>query len=265
MYKESFDLGSWAVSFGWVYGIGLAGFMTAFFVTRRMLKKKSVLEFQIFRTDERFLPDATLELRRALVSILVRAICFASIINMGLIQFHDFHLLKTLVVMVVTYLWTETWFYLAHRSLHTKPLYWIHRPHHAGQVTRPMTGAAFGIIETIIIFVGNAIPLVLFSLYLPWLSLPFFMVFLFLKDLNNFLDHMNVDLYHKDYMSTWKSLIFNSPTYHALHHARYNGNYAQSSPWLDRLFGTMYQDTSWAFSKVKEGRGLQKINERKPS
>lgn len=211
------------------------------------------------------MPEAKEEARRAFISVLVRAACFATLIDFEMIVFHDFHLIKTLVVGVVTYLWTEVWFYLAHRCLHTKHLYWIHRPHHAGQVTRPLTGAAFGVIETLIIFVGNGIPLVIFSLYLPWLSLPFFTVFLLFKDLNNFLDHMNVDLYHKDYMSTWKSFIFNSPTYHALHHARYKGNYAQSSPWLDRLFGTMYDDTSWAFGKVKEGRGLQKINERRPS
>ena len=69
---------------------------------------------------------------------------------------------------------------------------------------------------------------------------------------------MNVDQYDPGYMKSWKSLIFNSPTYHALHHARYRGNYAQSSPWLDKLGGTYFEDTPWAFDRVKSGEGLQK-------
>jgi sterol desaturase/sphingolipid hydroxylase (fatty acid hydroxylase superfamily) len=265
MNRLPFDLGLWLVSFVWVGSICLLGFFLAVVVTKRMLNHHpDAKKGQIFRTGEVFYAEPAAERNRALRSLLLRMVFFATLIERGLIGFHDFHLFKTIAVAVTVYLWTEVWFYLAHRLLHTKPLYWIHRPHHAGQVTRPIAGAAFGMLETLIILGGNAIPLVFFSLYLPWLSLPFLAVFLFFKDLNNFLDHMNIDLYNKDYMSSWKSIIFNSPTYHALHHARHKGNYAQSSPWLDRLFGTMYEDTSWAFARVKEGRGLLKINERKP-
>lgn len=35
---------------------------------------------------------------------------------------------------------------------------------------------------------------------------------------------------------------FNSPAYHAIHHARCTRNHGLLTPWLDRVFGTGWSD-----------------------
>ena len=52
-------------------------------------------------------------------------------------------------------------------------------------------------------------------------------------------------------------------TYHALHHSRYIKNYGFSTRFLDRWFGTEWDDYEEVFKKVsKTGQPLNKFNEK---
>ena len=242
--------------------INTCGFLTAFCVTLKLLKRKELLSQTIYRVPAGLCAKFSAELRSALWSLALRCLFFAGAVSAGWIIFHPFQVTLSLLVACALFLFTEVWFYGIHRLLHTRALFFLHRTHHHAPVPLPITGAAFGTVETILILTGNLVPMVIFAHLLPWLSWPVFVGFLLFKDLSNFLDHMNVDSYDPRYMDDWRSQIFNSPTYHALHHARYHGNYAQSSPWLDRLFKTQFSDNLWAFQQVKSGQGLQKITAR---
>ncbi|HJP69953.1 MAG TPA: hypothetical protein VJ846_13735, partial [Sphingomicrobium sp.] len=51
-------------------------------------------------------------------------------------------------------------------------------------------------------------------------------------------------------------------TYHSLHHARYTGNYGLGTRFLDRWFGTEWDDYAGIFLQVTKGRPVRKLRDR---
>ncbi|HWJ25042.1 MAG TPA: sterol desaturase family protein, partial [Flavisolibacter sp.] len=56
--------------------------------------------------------------------------------------------------------------------------------------------------------------------------------------------------------------VFNTPTYHAMHHARYVKNYGLITSTLDRLFNTMWEDYDQVQSRAASEQPLNKLSER---
>lgn len=56
--------------------------------------------------------------------------------------------------------------------------------------------------------------------------------------------------------------IINTPTYHALHHARYKGHYGLFTPYLDMMFGTYFKDYEIVHWHLSNGHGLKTLGQR---
>lgn len=131
--------------------------------------------------------------------------------------------------VLALFLWNEAHFYTTHRILHTKWLYrHVHINHHFSVVVTPFAVYRFHWLEALLL--GAVMPLAMifheFSIWslllLPPLSLAW-----------NIIGHSN-------YRPTHKNLKWfaRASERHAIHHAKFQGNYGFSLPQFDQWFNT---------------------------
>lgn len=172
---------------------------------------------------------------------------------------------ETWLVFVYTFLivfvWTEIWHYFSHRAMHHKSLLWIHREHHKSKVTNPLSSISFSFLEKLIFSVGIIGPVALLSWVMPvsFYGIVAYYVFYFVT---NTLGHSNFEIREPGYANTWIGKVINTPTYHAMHHARYVKNYGLITSTLDRLFNTMWEDYDKVQSRAAAEQPLNKLSER---
>ena len=152
------------------------------------------------------------------------------IIETGAIPLHRF-LRETLLQLF----FIDTWFYWAHRLLHTKPLYWLHREHHSFRPTTTMSYVAMSVPEYLSENVGYYIvgPLL-------WKKLGYTLSARSWA-FSNALVAFWAAVFHNNSLSfSCKRVGLNGPREHALHHSHGLKNYNYSLMFLhwDWLMGT---------------------------
>jgi Delta7-sterol 5-desaturase len=169
--------------------------------------------------------------------------------------------INVLYTFAIVFVWTEIWHYFSHRAMHTKALLWIHREHHKSKVTNPLTSISFSFLEKFIFSVGIIIPVAVLSSYIPvsFYGLYIYYIFYFIT---NVLGHSNMEIRDPNYAQTWIGKILNTPTFHAMHHARYVKNYGLITSTLDRFFDTMWEDYDKVQSRAAAEKPLSKLSER---
>jgi Delta7-sterol 5-desaturase len=162
---------------------------------------------------------------------------------------------------LLTFVWTEVWHYASHVAMHTKALHFIHKEHHRSRITDPWTAVSFSVLEKLVFSLGILGFLALVS---QWVKLSLFGVFAYyvLYFFTNTLGHANFEIRKPGYYTRIMGRVFNSPTYHALHHARYIKNYGLITPWLDRLFSTEWSDVAEVQTRVALGVPLTRLSEK---
>jgi lathosterol oxidase len=175
--------------------------------------------------------------------------------------FRNVSLLSYFLSWTAAFVWLEIWFYASHRAYHTKTLHWIHVEHHKSALNTPFTGLSFSFLETLIFDVGLLLPLALAD---HFVSLNFYgiateyILFLYI----NSYTHANYELKPKHFNRTF-GRVLTSATYHALHHSRYTGNYSAGTRFMDRIFGTEWDDYEAVYERVSVARRpLAKLRER---
>jgi sterol desaturase/sphingolipid hydroxylase (fatty acid hydroxylase superfamily) len=185
--------------------------------------------------DSRALPAGQYrrEIAQGCASVLIFGV--GVVLPWGLLQLgwarlaHDPSAARIALEIAVLFLWNELHFYASHRLLHTRPLRRFHADHHRSHVPTPFSTYAFHPVEAVILGSVPLIPMLLhdFSfqalLCLPVLSILF-----------NSLGHAN---YEFSRVAPARGSLAASRR-HALHHARYHGNYGFLLPVFDRLMGT---------------------------
>lgn len=153
----------------------------------------------------------------------------------------------------------EVYYYGLHRALHTRALYRFHAPHHASRVTTAWTGQSLGVVEALGWIAGLVGPPTLMSLVTP-LSASGLFVYFVANTFVNLAGHANVELSPIGRRGlTW----LNHPwIYHSLHHARYRGHYSFVSTFMDRLFGTEWDDWPALHARVIGGEPLETLQAR---
>jgi Delta7-sterol 5-desaturase len=179
----------------------------------------------------------------------------------GLLKDHPTTLLNFTYTFVIVFVWTEIWHYFSHRLMHHKSLLWIHREHHKSKITNPMSSISFSFMEKFIFSVGILAPVAALSAYMP-VSLQGIVAYYLFYFITNALGHSNIEIRKPGYVHTWIGSIINTPTYHAMHHARYVKNYGLITSTLDRLFNTMWEDYDKVQTRAANSRPLQKLSER---
>ena len=161
----------------------------------------------------------------------------------------------------IVFIWTEIWHYFSHRAMHTKALLFIHREHHKSKVTNALSSISFSFLEKFIFSVGIIAPVAALSAVMPisFYGICAYYVFYFIT---NVIGHSNIEIRKPGYANTWIGKVLNTPSYHAMHHARYVKNYGLITSTLDRLFNTMWEDYDKVQSRAASDQPLTKLSER---
>jgi len=193
---------------------------------------------------------------------------FALLTYWGVLQFSWWADLPTLsqttigfAALALTHMFiTEPLYYGYHLLLHRIPMLRQHHiKHHKATVPSPPSGFTFTIFERVSY-------LVLFSLtvlIVGWVGLltplgffAYFLVFDFL----NAIGHCNVEFFPKWYVHSPLKWVVYSPSFHSLHHSRWEGNYSLFMPLYDRLFNTVEPESDSLFHLARSGYGPKNLN-----
>lgn len=206
-------------------------------------------------------PQVVSELVAGVRVLLIDSLVAALILRFDLFQHGGDSWPVTLGTFIGFFVWTEIWFYVSHRLLHSKSLYFIHAQHHVAKVTTPLTAISFSVLERLILVVGVAALPAALSFFIP-ISFRIYIVYFSVNYALNTFGHWNIEIVPPAWVKSRLGSILNATTYHALHHARYNGHYGLFTPFLDRWFGSRFNDYLQVHQAAYEGHGLEKLNQK---
>ena len=201
------------------------------------------------------------ELQNSFLTSPLHACLIGIAMYIGFLQDYQTTWLNFTYTFLIVFVWTEIWHYFSHRAMHHKSLLWIHREHHKSKVTTPLTSVSFSFMEKFIFSFGIITPVAALSLVMP-ISFYGIIAYYLFYFITNTLGHSNMEIRDPEYAQTWIGKIINTPTYHAMHHARYVKNYGLITSTLDRLFNTMWEDYDKVQSRAASDQPLQKLSER---
>lgn len=243
---------------------------TAYFVVRYLLVAVGAWLFvtrtafaqrrRVYRRDV-FDGQLRVEIRQGLVVLGVDGLALAAMIQLGLLRTAPLTIGLFLGTFAVMFAWFEVWFYATHRLMHLRPLYFIHAQHHVAKVTTPFSSMSFSILERVVLLTGSLGFAIVLSQLVP-LSFGGFAAYFLLNFSLNVYGHLNVDPVPHAVVRTRVGRCLNTPTYHAMHHGRYEGHYGLFTPFLDRLFGHEFPDYLAVHERVARGDGLTRMGER---
>lgn len=167
------------------------------------------------------------------------------ILSFGVVKKHPFSWSLFVFTFLFCYFFFEFWFYSSHRFIHSKKLFFIHRPHHVSIITTPLSALNLSIFEKIINDTGMLIIPALLSHFIP-LSFEGIIAYHFYNFCINVLGHSNLELLPKSLINSFFGKCFTTSTYHSIHHLKVHYNYGLFTTLFDRLFGTYdphYQKT----------------------
>jgi len=200
------------------------------------------------------------EIKNSIATTPVHAALLAVFISTGMLRTTDENILTVLSSFTIAFLWTEIWHYASHIAMHTKPLHFIHREHHKSRVTNPWSSVSFSFLEKFIFSLGIIGFMALLSQFIA-VSVFGIGAYYILYFYTNTLGHSNYEFRAARYYERFAGKIFNCPSYHAMHHARYTKNYGLMTPWLDQLFGTAWEDISEVQTRAAEKKPLNTLRE----
>lgn len=234
-------MGEWFVSRNaWqVMTAGTAYFAVLYFATALAalwLTRVALPRIGFGRTlDPRELPadQYRREIAQACVSILIfgaGVVLPWSILKLGWASLTpDPSAVRVAAEVAALFLWNELHFYACHRLLHTRVLRRFHADHHRSHVPTPFSTYAFHPVEALLLGSVPLVPMLLHDFsFEALLCLPVLSILL------NVLGHANYELSR----SAPARGLLGASRRHALHHARYHGNYGFLLPVFDRLSGT---------------------------
>lgn len=153
------------------------------------------------------------------------------------------------------------YYYGLHRLLHRKRWVRFHRWHHVSRVTTPLSAQSMSWFEIAAWAVGYCLLPLLFSRVVP-ISLEGWAAYMGINMLGNIIGHANVELLAGVPNIRFLGWFANSSVYHALHHARWSGNYAFQAAALDRIFGSEFEDWPELHRRISEQHPLPALNAR---
>ena len=153
------------------------------------------------------------------------------------------YLILSTVFLIVVH---DFYFYLTHRMLHHKKLFFIHRRHHLSTNPTPWAAFSFGPIEAVIQIIW--IPIVAFFVPLHFYAL---LVWSFFMMIMNVIGHLGYEIFPKNFLNSFIGKILLSSTYHNLHHSKSKSNFGLYFTFWDRILGTEDENYRLTFEKIK--------------
>jgi lathosterol oxidase len=201
------------------------------------------------------------ELPAGVRNLLLDAALVTAAVRFGVFQFVDFSPGVFALTFLLLFCWYEVWFYASHRALHSRPLYRFHAQHHVAKVVHPLTSLSFSIVERLTLQVGAIAFIAIVSRVLP-MTRGGAMAYFTFNYLLNVWGHSNLEVMAPGFHRTLAGRLFISASFHAMHHARYDGHYGLFTQVLDRALGTRWDDVDEVQSRAARGEGLEQLGER---
>ena len=201
------------------------------------------------------------EIRNSLLTTPIHAVLFFVFMQFGWLSSAPETFGLVIATFLITFAWTEIWHYASHIAMHQKWLHFIHKEHHKSKVTTPWSSVSFSLGEKFIFSLGILGFLAIVSKLMALSTLGVFIYYI-LYFFTNTLGHANFEFRKPQYRKSFMGKLFNSPSYHAMHHARYIRNYGLLTPWLDGLFNTKWEDESEVQTRAAQGDSLKRLGER---
>lgn len=154
----------------------------------------------------------------------------------------------------------QIYYYAFHRAMHTDTLYRFHEWHHRSHVMTPVAGLSMGPVEAIGWTVGLLAPMVVLG-QLGLLGAWGLIAFLAFHWYGNITGHANADFIPALFGTKPVSMFANPVTYHALHHARFQGHYGFGAAYMDRLGRSEFADWQKVHARVMAGAPLHRMGE----
>ena len=175
--------------------------------------------------------------------------------------FQNTTVLSFVLTALATTIWAEIWHYFSHRAFHIDALHWIHAEHHKSRLNTPLTAISFSFSEKLIFGIGMLLPFMAVD-YL--VSVNFYGIagwYIGYLIINSF-SHANFEFRGAGY-NRHVGKFLATTTYHSLHHSRYTGNYGLGTRFLDRMFGTEWDDYEALYDQVNtDHKPLTNLRER---
>ena len=197
------------------------------------------------------------------VPFFVDAVGFALLTYWGMLQFTEWGEVPTFSQTVTSFVTlalahafiAEPLYYGYHILLHRNPtLRRHHIKHHKATVPSPPSGYTFTVFERGSYLVLFALPILVVGWVNQLTPIGFFAYFLIFDFLNS-IGHCNVEFFPKWYVNSPLKWVVYSPSFHSLHHSRWEANYTLFMPMYDWLFGTVEPESDALFQRAQAGNG----------
>ena len=242
----------------WLLAMLVAPLVSVLFIRRLIANDKTSRFRRVFDVD----PSAAQvhsEITSSFLTSPVHVMLTFLFIEIGL--FAESNVVLLIPTFLGVFLWVEVWHYASHRAMHHKRFHRMHRHHHRSRAVNIFSSFSFSISEKAVFTIGILLPVYAVDTWVPLSAEGFFLYYLFYFYTNT-LGHSNYEFRKPGYLQTWMGRCVNSPTYHALHHARYIGHYGLMTPFLDRWLNTQWEDYPAIFERVAAGQPLEQLKDR---
>lgn len=202
------------------------------------------------------------ELRNGLVFLTLLTIAATLYVGAGWVDWSGSGVGSGLVTFGLCWFGFEAYYYLLHRAMHTRALIRVHREHHLSHINTPLTAFSTSVPECLGWIVGYTfVPLLMTGLALPVHPLGL-LAYLFYNFSGNVIGHVNCEIFPAIVGRRSASWLAHPIIYHALHHARYTGHYAFGASFMDRTFGSEWNDWPDLHAQVLAGSPMTSLKQR---
>jgi Delta7-sterol 5-desaturase len=149
----------------------------------------------------------------------------------------------------------ETYYYWLHRWMHHPRVYkWVHKAHHDSITTSAWTSFSFHPVESVLQAI--VLPALLFIIPVHYLAIG---IILLIMTATSVINHLNTELYPRDFHRHWFGKWWIGATHHSLHHSQFKYNYGLYFTFWDKWIGTESPDFTKLFEKKtrKEGKSVE--------
>ena len=193
----------------------------------------------------------------------VDAVGFALLTFWGVLHFSGWSAWPTvsqnftsIVVIALVHMFVvEPLYYGYHLLLHRSPKFRQHHiKHHKATIPRPPSGFTFTFVERVSYLVLFALTVLIAGWFGQLTPFGFFAYYLAFDFLNS-IGHCNFEFFPSWYVKSPLKWIVYCPSFHSLHHSRWEGNYSLFMPMYDWIFGTVEPESDVIFSRAQSGHG----------
>lgn len=193
------------------------------------------------------------EILHSMLSMVIFAVVIIGIINIaksGVTRMYadidDYGWLYLVFSVILLIVLHDFFFYFAHRLMHYKRFYTVHRRHHLSLNPTPWAAFSFSPVEAVLEIIWLPIVVMIFPFHrMAIISWSLFMIVM------NVIGHLGYEIFPRNFLQRPLGKILLSSTHHNLHHSKVKTNYGLYFTFWDKILNTEYKDYEKEYQAVK--------------